>query len=637
MNTSNTYLKKSMQVAYLLCLCMCSNFVFATDYYVNNASTVNDVYCTAIGNNANNGTSPATPKATLTNVLSTYGPSGSNVLTSGDRILVDAGDYNQTDKNLTLSVAGLEIIGAGANLTKFDNQSASADANMLFTITANNIHICCIMIKGYNKGTGGPSAVQITGATGVVFTNVLTDENKPGGGSAAILINGGSSVTFNGGGSSCNSVDPTVAGGGTNVEGRNNTVIFNDYSFARNSKSLQAGSGLYVLCDDGSTSVSVNRCIFADNVNATTTGGGGAFITGATVNFANCCFTNNQSGAVSSTNYGGAISVGRGAIVNVSNCTFTGNSVISSGRGGAIAINPISVTGGGDGSSTVNLTTCTFTSNTSARGNHLFTRTANTTRHGIFNVTECTFIEPASGVSVYSDAANCIVTLANSGNPSNTGTSGSVVFTNTTDPSTTASTSCPVLQGSCYGVILPVELLSFTGNCEGNKIKLNWATASELNNMNFKLFKVYENSNKRLIGIVDGEGNSATQTNYEWTDSNPEIGTNYYQLIQTDFDGTETDLGIISVMHECEAEVVTFFKNQSNELVLRHSLSRDENFRFEIIDLSGKVIVDKEISINKNENDLIIQLNNTINEGVYFIKISNHKTMFSQRIILSNI
>jgi endoglucanase len=57
------------------------------DYFVNDSSTSNDVYCTAVGDDANDGLSVATPKATLQAVLDSYD------LESGDTVHVDTGYY----------------------------------------------------------------------------------------------------------------------------------------------------------------------------------------------------------------------------------------------------------------------------------------------------------------------------------------------------------------------------------------------------------------------------------------------------------------------------------------------------------------------------------------------------------------
>src|SRR5207253_5012786 len=79
-----------------------------TSYYVNDASTVGDVFCTAVGNNANDGRTPATPVASLTGLLSLY------TFHPSDTIYVDTGAY-ALSRNVTLGpqYSGIRIVGAG--------------------------------------------------------------------------------------------------------------------------------------------------------------------------------------------------------------------------------------------------------------------------------------------------------------------------------------------------------------------------------------------------------------------------------------------------------------------------------------------------------------------------------------------
>jgi parallel beta-helix repeat protein len=56
-------------------------------YYVNDTNTLNDVFCTAVGNAANDGLSAATPKDSIQAILDTYNVMG------GDTIKVDTGNY----------------------------------------------------------------------------------------------------------------------------------------------------------------------------------------------------------------------------------------------------------------------------------------------------------------------------------------------------------------------------------------------------------------------------------------------------------------------------------------------------------------------------------------------------------------
>jgi hypothetical protein len=77
-------------------------------YYINGPSIVGDIYCTAPGNNANSGTSPSTPMASLNALTTKY------QLQAGDTVYIDTGTYNLV-RNVVLSLAnsGVRIVGAG--------------------------------------------------------------------------------------------------------------------------------------------------------------------------------------------------------------------------------------------------------------------------------------------------------------------------------------------------------------------------------------------------------------------------------------------------------------------------------------------------------------------------------------------
>ncbi len=80
----------------------------ATDYYVNDGSTAGDIYCTAGGDDANNGTSSTTPKRTIQAIIDTYD------LEPGDTVYVDTG-----------TCPGARTAGSGHELAVYRNSSGS--------------------------------------------------------------------------------------------------------------------------------------------------------------------------------------------------------------------------------------------------------------------------------------------------------------------------------------------------------------------------------------------------------------------------------------------------------------------------------------------------------------------------------
>ncbi|NWF90080.1 MAG: T9SS type A sorting domain-containing protein [Ignavibacteriaceae bacterium] len=85
-------------------------------------------------------------------------------------------------------------------------------------------------------------------------------------------------------------------------------------------------------------------------------------------------------------------------------------------------------------------------------------------------------------------------------------------------------------------IVIPVELISFTGSVISNKVELNWSTATETNNDGFAIEKKSGDAWKQ-IGYVKGHGTTAQRQNYSFSE-NASSGKYSYRLKQIDFDGS---------------------------------------------------------------------------------------------------
>ncbi len=139
-------------------------------FYVNDPSTNGDVYCTAVGNDANLGVSPGSPMATLTNVITTY------KLAAGDRVYVDTGLYAWTNvTTLTAQDSGVAtnpvaIVGstnrlAGGSVIGRVGTFPGAVA-FVFQSGASNIVLQNIVVTNAIRG------VAMTNVVGVTLENV---------------------------------------------------------------------------------------------------------------------------------------------------------------------------------------------------------------------------------------------------------------------------------------------------------------------------------------------------------------------------------------------------------------------------------------------------------------------------------
>jgi hypothetical protein len=122
---------------------------------------------------------------------------------------------------------------------------------------------------------------------------------------------------------------------------------------------------------------------------------------------------------------------------------------------------------------------------------------------------------------------------------------------------------------NCTPTPLPINLLSFTGENIDDENIINWVTASEINNDEFRIEHSSDTQNWKTIGYIDG--NNAPSM-YEFKDADYRNIVNYYRLIQIDFDGTEHYQGTIAIDNTIKGKEIIGIYNILGQEV-------DENYK----------------------------------------------------------
>lgn len=125
-----------------------------------------------------------------------------------------------------------------------------------------------------------------------------------------------------------------------------------------------------------------------------------------------------------------------------------------------------------------------------------------------------------------------------------------------------SGTTVAILRNQC--LLLPIELTDFTGSQQGHAVKLEWTTASELNNDKIIIERSNNGDDFDAIGIISGAGTSEIEHDYQFLDQTPTAGLNYYRLKQIDFDGASEYSHMIVVDVSGEASLLTIFPNPTN-------------------------------------------------------------------------
>jgi len=197
-----------------------------------------------------------------------------------------------------------------------------------------------------------------------------------------------------------------------------------------------------------------------------------------------------------------------------------------------------------------------------------------------------------------------------------------------------------------YGTI-PVELTSFTANVVGGKTKLEWQTASELNNSGFEVERCALSAERQAwekIGFVNGNGTTTEINNYSFVDGELLTQKTYYRLKQIDFDGTfsYSDEVEVGVNAPNKFSLEQNYPNPFNPVTtIRYSipsvtLSGVEGSRVQlkIYDVLGNevaTLVDEEKPVGSYEVEFSAS---NLSSGVYFYTLKVNGVSISKRMIL---
>ncbi|MBD0400265.1 T9SS type A sorting domain-containing protein [Flammeovirga sp. EKP202] len=173
------------------------------------------------------------------------------------------------------------------------------------------------------------------------------------------------------------------------------------------------------------------------------------------------------------------------------------------------------------------------------------------------------------------------------------------------------------------GLDLPVELSYFKGTKEGNLVRLEWRTLTELDNDFFTVERSADRRNWEVLKKIKGAGTSYQSLMYTFDDEQPLEGIAYYRLKQTDFDGQYSYSTIVYISNgfEKNEQFVAFPNPFTDQLTLL--LDEKYHTRLKVFSVEGQEI---NFDVTSSLSDRISIDLGEVSKGVYIVK-TMHKSV----------
>jgi hypothetical protein len=172
---------------------------------------------------------------------------------------------------------------------------------------------------------------------------------------------------------------------------------------------------------------------------------------------------------------------------------------------------------------------------------------------------------------------------------------------------------------------LPATITNFSGRKLNNSDMLEWTTASEQNNAYFNLQHGTDGVNFTTIAKVNSQaanGNSSSILNYNFENTKPQLGHNYYRLQQVDIDNHSTmNAKVVDIIWGTNGSTVSIYPNPTqNVLNIDLYTSKVQNTTVKVLDMSGRIVKQVQARSEAGMNKLSLSLGD-IASGVYTVQV----------------
>lgn len=184
---------------------------------------------------------------------------------------------------------------------------------------------------------------------------------------------------------------------------------------------------------------------------------------------------------------------------------------------------------------------------------------------------------------------------------------------------------------------LPVSLLTAQMICENNHKVIRWSTATEVNNQYFSILSSTNAIDFREVARVNGAGNSNTTIQYQWTDTSATSNNvMYYQLKQTDNDGIQTSLSLLSGnCEEASNGDIVIISNPSNpNIEARFTGDQTGKYSIQLVNYLGQVVMTKEVNLDK-EGNIVFLAKKGLATGIYNLIFKNKKEVITKQVLVT--
>jgi hypothetical protein len=182
---------------------------------------------------------------------------------------------------------------------------------------------------------------------------------------------------------------------------------------------------------------------------------------------------------------------------------------------------------------------------------------------------------------------------------------------------------------------LPITLLYFRAALEDDQVLLNWATEKEEYFDRFELEKASEDLVFTRIATIQPvlAGEPIALREYDYIDTAPYTGYNYYRLKSIDIDGTSEYSKIAGILYEGTGEKLSVYPNPviGNVMKIKVPFNPTPQDKITLLNIQGIEMLHADITISGEQE---IRLGNAVRPGIYILQYTSPVLLKTFKVIV---
>ena len=187
--------------------------------------------------------------------------------------------------------------------------------------------------------------------------------------------------------------------------------------------------------------------------------------------------------------------------------------------------------------------------------------------------------------------------------------------------------------------ILPVTFTSISATQKGKEIEVKWSVAEETSTKKYEVERSADGVSFSKQGEVTARGTNGSES-YQWMDHRPLTGNNFFRIRSIDADGRYLLSRVVLVKFNGEVNAepsgIKVYPNPVKNKQVNIQLVNLEKgeYTIQLLNTRGQLISQQVIIHSGGNASHLISLDNNLPAGIYYIKLLNKVSGFTQLIYI---